>query len=458
METNQSLNLAERFNQWLKESITVKLVSIGFLILVLLIPSAWIQNLMEERQLRAESVITEISEKWSGNQTLSGPILVIPYKIGQITRKAFFLPESLTINGEITPEIRERGIFDAVVYTSQLQTRAVFSEPDFKKLEINTDMVQWKDAHLIVAITDLRGVSDDPKITVGEQTLPAEPAQQIGILTRKFTHDISQYAQDTHQNFSGTGILIPLNWESAESFTGKVTLTFDLKGSDRLSFIPSGKTTTVDLKGPWADPSFDGEFLPTHNISSANFTAQWKILHFNRPFSQQWKEDGVKLAGSEFGLKLLIPVDQYQKSIRTSKYSQLIILLTFMALFLVEITQKVRIHPFQYILIGAALIIYYTLLLSFSEQTGYTTAYWISAIATVALITTYSTTFLKNRRLCILFALLLSVFYSFIYIIILQQDFSLLIGSIGLFLIVAALMYFSRKVNWYNEGSVDQIT
>jgi inner membrane protein len=176
-----------------------------------------------------------------------------------------------------------------------------------------------------------------------------------------------------------------------------------------------------------------------------------EVLHFNRPFSQQWTGNGVELSGADFGVKLLIPVDQYQKSTRTSKYGILIILLTFMALFLVEIIQKIRIHPFQNILIGAALIIYYILLLSFSEHIGYDMAYIISSIATVALISLYSTTFFRNTKLVVLFTALLVLFYTFIYVIILQQDFSLLLGSIGLFLIIGSLMYFSRKVNWYGE-------
>jgi inner membrane protein len=178
------------------------------------------------------------------------------------------------------------------------------------------------------------------------------------------------------------------------------------------------------------------------------------VLHYNRPFSQAWTLSGQPLSGADFGVKLLVPVDQYQKSIRTSKYGILIILLTFMALFLVEITQKIRIHPFQYILVGAALTIYYTLLLSFSEHVGYDVAYLISSIATVALISVYATTFFSNRKLSILFTILLVVFYAFVYIIILQQDFSLLLGSVGLFLIVGTLMYFSRKVNWYQQAAV----
>jgi inner membrane protein len=252
------------------------------------------------------------------------------------------------------------------------------------------------------------------------------------------------------------GILARLNWKNAESFVGDVNIKLKLKGSKRLDFIPAGKTTSVKLTGTWNNPSFDGEFLPaSREITESGFSATWKVLHFNRPFSQQWVGNKQELSGADFGVKLLIPVDQYQKSIRTSKYGVLIILLTFMALFLVEITQKIRIHPFQYILIGAALIIYYTLLLSFSEHLGYDLAYIISSAATVALISAYATTFFRNSKLAILFCVLLVIFYTFIYVIILQQDFSLLLGSIGLFIIIGTLMYFSRKVNWYKETPME---
>ena len=251
---------------------------------------------------------------------------------------------------------------------------------------------------------------------------------------------------------SSSGIVTKLNWENADSFDGNVNIKLKLKGSNRLDFVPVGKTTNVKLSGQWSNPSFDGEFLPAVRvISEEGFSATWKVLHFNRPFAQQWTDNNQELSGADFGVKMLIPVDQYQKSIRTSKYGVLVILLTFIALFLIEITQKMRIHPFQYILIGAALIIYYTLLLSFSEHIGYNLAYVVSSIATVILIGMYSTTFLPNKGLTVLFSLLLIIFYSFIFIIILQQDFSFLLGSLGLFVIVSLLMYFSRRISWYRQ-------
>lgn len=467
--TSSNLNVFERLNRWIQESIMVKLFSIGFLVLILLIPSAWIDDLIQERQSRSEQVIREVADKWSGSQTITGPILVIPFKkqevidrgkdgkeIREHIERAYFLPESLNVDGTVSPEILHRGIFDAVVYQSSLNVKSTFGKPDFKSLDITDENVLWDDAQMIFGVTDLRGISDNPTLTVGDKPYTAEPSNNIGVsvwpsqrsseATRDYSHT------DTQQKSSSNGVIVKLGWEKSEDFTGKFSLKLNLKGSKQLNFVPVGKTTDVKLSGPWKDPSFDGEFLPaSREISDSNFTASWKVLHFNRPFAQQWVDDNQSLQGSDFGVKLLIPVDQYQKSTRTSKYAQLIIILTFVALFLVEITRKIRIHPFQYILIGAALIIYYTLLLSISEQLGYNLAYWIAATATVILITLYSKTFLQNTSLVILLSALMTVFYTFIFVIILQQDLSLLIGSIGLFIIVAALMFFSRKVTWYKE-------
>ncbi len=470
MELATTQNIFERFGRWIQESIMVKLLSIGFLMLILLIPSSWIDDIIGERQDRAVAVMAEVADKWSGSQTLTGPLLVIPYKVQEVidrgkegkevreyVQNAFFLPESLQVSGKINPEILHRGIFDAVVYESALDIKSTFKAPDFKSLSIPEEMIIWKDAHLVLGISDVRGISDQFNFSAFNHTLQAEPSNNIGVIVEtkgsqpSFSYDRNNAPAET---FTKNGIIVRLQATSADDVTGQVAVKLKLKGSNRLDFIPAGKTTTVDLQGAWADPSFDGEFLPaSREITENDFKATWKILHFNRPFSQQWIGQDQHLQSSNFGLKLIMPVDQYQKSMRTSKYSELIILLTFMALFLVEITQKIRIHPFQYILIGAALTIYYILLLSLSEHLGYNLAYGVASVATAAMITAYSRSFLKTWRLTSLFAFVLVIFYTFIFVIILQQDFSLLLGSIGLFLIVGLLMYFSRHVNWYKYSA-----
>lgn len=472
MESNQStLNIFERFNAWIEESITVKLFSIGFLVLILLIPSTWIVELMEERESRAESVMQEVSEKWSNSQTVSGPILVIPYRtiekidrgkngVEQVekTENYYFLPEKLEVTGNLDPKVLQRGIFDAVVYNSKIAFTADFKKPDFKALGIPEENVLWTQAHMILSIADLRGISDNPVFKVGNLSVETEPSSSLGVmLSQNVSPRPSYEPQETISIPTppvSTGIVAKVNWQSVNDFQPTVTLMLNLKGSKSLHFMPTAKTTQVRLAGTWNNPSFDGEFIPEErNVTEKEFSATWKILNYNRPIAQQWSGNNQMISGADFGVNLLIPVDQYQKSIRTAKYGQLIIILTFVALFLVEITKRIRIHPFQYILIGVALIIYYSLLLSLSEQVGYNIAYGIASLATISLVSFYASSFLKNGQLVVLFTSLLTVFYTFIFVIILQQDFSLLLGSIGLFLIVAALMYFSRKVEWYKTSS-----
>jgi inner membrane protein len=447
----------------------VKLASIGFLILILLIPSAWVESIIHEREYRADEVVEEIASKWSGEQTINGPVLIIPYiyryeaevererevngktviekkkEMKERIERAFFLPEKLAINGTVQPEVRHRGIFEAAVYKSKIDLKANFNVPSFANQKIADADILWADAQIVLGIEDLRGISDNPTLLVGGQSLVGEPDNTL--------HYFTEYVDGGNNGGGGgNGVVVKLPWKSAADFSADVSMSLALKGSSSLYFAPVGKTTDVSLSGPWANPSFDGKFLPTDpQIDEKGFAASWKILHYNRPFSQSWFGEEKNLTGSDFGAKLLIPVDQYQKSMRSAKYGVLVIILTFVSLFMVEIMQKVRIHPFQYILIGAALIIYYTLLLSFSEQVGYNLAYLIATVATVTLIGLYSTTFLKSRLLVTIFKSLLTFFYAFIFVIIQMQDFSLLLGSIGLFLIIGAIMYFSRGIRWYKE-------
>jgi inner membrane protein len=434
----------------------LKLFSIGFMVILLLLPQSWVTSLMEERQVRAAEVKNEIAGKWSGEQTLTGPLLRIPFtrttttmqivkgkpveEIFKTVEYAYFLPDILTAQGHLTPHVRHRGIFDAIVYDASLYLAAQFPQPDFQKWGINDTQVHWKEASLLLGITDLRGISENPGITVGTVKLTGEPASNLGVT-------IQPHGSKTSEQ----GVIVALPWKSKQDFAEAVTLNLRLKGSERLYIVPVGKTTEVNLSGDWASPSFDGTLLPakTPEVSESRFSADWKVLSFNRPFAQQWINDEQTLQDSSVGVRLDLPADQYQKSIRTSKYGILIIFLAFTALFLVEISGKIRVHPFQYILIGAALMIYYALLLSLSEHLGYNLAYGLAALATVVLVSLYSSTFLPTRSFILLFTSVMIGFYAFIFVIVQAEDYSLLIGSVGLFLIMAAIMYFSRHINWY---------
>jgi inner membrane protein len=439
-------------------SVLLKLALIGFLTLILLIPSVLIQELITEREGRQEEVNLEISEKWSGSQLVQGPVLVLPYKTiskainqesdkissRELVTNIYILPETLTIDSKAEPETLHRGIFDAVVYKTQIKVNGNFSTLEIKKSGINPEMILWDKAKVVIGLSDLKGLDNKPILKVGDVDYEAEP-DFTGL-----------------KLFSNNLIVLP---DLANTKNSNLTFSFDLniRGSNQLSFLHIGKNTTVNVKGTWKNPSFIGRYLPEQrHISDSTFSASWKMPYFNRPFPQQWIEENSNMIAKDstsvnsikaqdilgaFGVKFLMPIDQYQKTYRTAKYAILIILLTFISLLFTELLSKKKVHLLQYVLIGAAMIIFYALLLSLSEQMGFNLAYLIASFATVGLIGLFIQSLLKSRKTALLFAGILGVLYSFIFIIIQLQDMALLVGSIGLFLIIAALMYLSQKVS-----------
>lgn len=437
------------FLYWLKESVSVKLAFIGLLIILLLAPSVLVQNLIQERAQRQDETEKQVSDQYSGEQLIQGPVLVIPYKkqlkesdnsgkeiIKDVTNNLFLLPNELNYNANVSPDILHRRIFEVVVYNGTVKVSGNFSKADLASLSITADQLMPEKAKLLFSISDLKGLKTNPQLKIAGQTATAEPAFGDTVFA--------------------SGLQVAVNLSGMVDKSIPFEFNLDLKGSKELSFLHLGKTTDVTVKGNWSSPSFDGRYLPdTRNIDtkSNTFDAKWRMLYYNRPFPQQWVDDlnvlkTKKADDATFGVKLRLPVDQYQKTTRSSKYAILIIMLTFISLFLTEMISKHRIHVFNYVLIGAAMIVYYTLLLSFSEQVGFTFAYLIASAATVILVAAFLRSLIKSFKTAGLFAFILSLFYAFIYVIIQLEDLALLVGSVALFLVVATLMYFSRKINW----------
>jgi inner membrane protein len=430
----------EKQPQWYQQSILVKLGVITLLILLLLIPSAWIQDLIVERQETQKLNISTISNNWSGSQLIQGPVLVLPYNkqltsaAGNQTGFIYVLPQALHIKAALNSELYKKGLVDVTVYNTRVLLQGNFNQPDLAKLGISPTQVMYNKARLIFSISDLKGLKNSPSINVQGQSYASEPvADQEPLFTN--------------------ALQVSLPWPQS----GQVPFNYnlDIKGSNDLDFLHIGKTTDVEMTGNWKSPVYNGRNLPdSRSVNKDGFSAKWHLLYYNRPFPQQWVNDHTILnerkgrANAISGVKLQVPVDEYRKITRTAKYSTLIILLTFVSLFLTEIIRKQRIHLFNYTLIGAAMIVYYTLLLSFAEKIGYNYAYLVSSISTISLIAVFTASLLKNSKAAVLFAAILSIFYGFIFIIIQLEEYALLVGSIALFVIVAALMYFSRKINW----------
>lgn len=421
----------------LKHSIGARLSIIGFLTFILLIPSFLIQELISERQNRRDSVAEEISKKWGREQTITGPVISVPYKhhiesgkVEQTIRYAHFLPENLEINGAINSEVRYRGIYNVIVYSSNLSISGTFPALDMNSLNIPLEDYMLEDAIVAVGISDLTGIKDIITINWNDKEYLANP----GIVST---------------DVLASGISISPDLENANQ---EYNFRFDLNlnGSSGLLFAPVGKQTNIQLSSDWPNPSFTGNFLPVdREISSSGFSSEWNVLHLNRNFPQQWLGSNQKISDSTFGVNLLLSVDEYQKNMRTAKYAIMFISLTFLTFFMIELLSKRIIHPVQYLLIGFALLIFYTLLLSISEYLVFSLAYLLASAAIISLITIYSYSVLSEKlKSGIIFGVLI-ILYGYLYILMQLQDYALLMGSLGLFLVLALVMYLTRNIDWF---------
>ncbi|PCJ20762.1 MAG: cell envelope integrity protein CreD [Candidatus Cloacimonadota bacterium] len=422
-----------------KDSIGLKALIIAFLILVLLIPTAMVTSLVYERKNRRNTVIREISEKWGQQQTISGPILTLPYKHHFTDDKGHkkhyqkyihFLPDKLSIVGELFPEKRYRSLYETVVYKSNIQMEGEFSYPDLTGLGISPEYVQFNDAFFSIGVSDTKGISDKMTFIVNSKSMKLEP----GLI-----------CQDVLS--SGVHARIKINQQNKLKFK----ISTIIKGSEYIQFTPIGKETYLNLKSSWPDPSFNGSFLPNERkISKKGFEAKWKILNLNRNYPQKWIESQHRIDQSSFGVKLFIEADVYQQTMRSVKYAFMFILFTFTAFFFCEILNNRRVHPIQYLLIGLAVIVFYTLLLSISEYIDFDIAYLIATIATVSIITLYAKSILKSNQMAIAVCGVLTILYGFLFILLQLKDMALLLGSFGLFIVLSTSMYLTRHIDWYN--------
>jgi len=440
MNTEQSP--FEKLNRWLKQSVGLKLMTITILMLLLLIPASMIKSIIQEREVLNKSVLNEVSSKWAEGQQINGPILTIPLvyeyqkdenKIITKTKHLYILPENLKVTGDIEPNKLKRGIYEVVVYRSKLKVTGNFDLKG-KINQANLKEIQYDKAFLTVGISDLRGIEDQIIVNWDKEKLSVEPGSKLVDLVN-----------------SGISIDLP---NLTDQMNKKVDFSFDLnlQGSQNLSFVPVGSTTEVNLNSPWSSPSFNGNFIPKNRkIDDSGFKASWKVLLLNRNYPQSWVDHNFssKLMSSSFGVDLIMPLDDYQKSMRSAKYAAMTIALIFLVFFLVEIMNGRRIHPFQYTLVGLALCLFYVLLISISEHSNFNIAYLISAGISSLLILLYSRSVFQSAKFTgILSATILGI-YTFLFVTLQLADYALLMGSIGLTTILGITTYFTRNINWY---------
>ncbi len=446
-ETTMDLNNELLTTQKNSNKLLYKAITTGLLILAMLVPTFFVENIIQERANRQQEVVKEVSAKWANAQTITNPYLYIPYisseknKNGKdtlINRSLLILPENLSTNSSIIPEERPRSIYKVLLYKSATQSTGNFLIQLPK--EIKLESLLLNEARICIGISDFKGIEEKIVVQFNNTNYELTPG-----LPNKQLDDIGLSAPI---QLSSDALSKPLHFG----------VQIKLKGSEKLYFTPLAGNSSFKMNGKWSSPSFDGITLPNErSISKNKFDANWTFNKASLPFTTTLTEfDEINKSSFAFGVNMIQPADQYAKTERSIKYAILIIGLTFSLFFIIELMQKKPLHPIQYILVGIALCIFYTLLLSIGEFMQFNYAYLLAASATILLIFFYTKSHFGSWLTASIFGGILTVLYGFILVLIQLEDTALLVGSIGLFIVLALVMYSSRKINWY-QPSLTQV-
>ncbi len=426
----------------LARSATLKVATLGMLSLALLVPAVFVRALIHEREARQTAVRTQIASTWSGPQILSGPMLTLTYarRAGERqrpqVRRRHVLPLDTVWEVTLEPERRRRGLYEAVLYRARLQ-----AEGSFPPIPMEIDGYQLSGAVLGFGLSEGRGIEAGAKLEVGGRSSDLEPgAAPVG--------QAAVFGQAVHS------VIGP---ELLRGGALPFRLDLDLRGSERLLFQATARETTLQVVSSWSAPGFVGARLPDrHEIGSGGFSATWQAPHFTRALPGAWWEgevDVAELPQGAMGVELVLEADGYQRTERAVKYALLFIVTTFALFFMFEVLGEQRIHPVQYLLIGAALCVFYLLLLSLTEQLGFGVSYAAAATATTLLIGGYTRAALRSWLRALYGIATLTVLYGYLYVVLRAEDYALLLGSVGLFLVLCLVMYLTRGLDWYTTSS-----
>ena len=434
----------------MRNSATARLVVMGGLAVLLLVPLTWVQSIVSERAQRRGTATDEVSMTWGGAQTIGGPLLSVPYTVAWVDNmgrqqrsagRAFFLPRTIQIDGQAATDLRYRGIFQVPVYHTTLKVSGTFTRPDVDWIRPLPKFVDWDRASLLVGLGDPHGVTRRATLQWRGTEVPfAGGVEDAGLIRTGLHADLPSLET------AAAGTELPFSF------------TLELNGTRDLRFLPAAGETVVALTSTWPHPSFSGTALPENrSISREGFTAQWRVQDFGRAYAARWTSADMnrdqlatQAQGSAFGVTFIQPVDIYQQAERAVKYAVLFLVLTFLTFFLWEIFSATLLHPMQYAFVGFAMCVFYLLLVSISEHMGFDRAYLIAAGVTTVLIGGYAWAVLRGlaRGASVLAALATS--YGFLYMLLRLEDYALLAGSVGLFLVLAVVMFVTRRMNWYD--------
>ncbi|MCP5396548.1 MAG: cell envelope integrity protein CreD [Sphingomonadaceae bacterium] len=432
----------------------------------LLLPLLAVYALVYDRQHQARVAQDSITVGWGGPQVVSGPVLVIPYRAERVTSEQidgktvtrtvverdelFLSPESQQVTTDIDPDVKERSIYKTVIYLAKLGGTARFVlPPDLERFGVKRDQLLLNEAEFRFGASDSRGLQTDTKVAVNGTALPLKPGNGVA-------------------SSGGSGFFGYFEWAEGEPLN--VTWSYSLRGSRSLTLVPRGGSTEWKAKSSWPHPSFEGDFLPEHETSASGFSADWSVTNLALGQSLLLDDDPGAPVVSDPGdrslymgetgsgqsmaatIRLVDPVDVYSRVDRSVKYGFLFIGFTFVAFLMFDIVGGARVAAAEYLLTGAGLVLFFVMLLAFSEVIGFTLAYLLASAAIIGLLTAYSAAVLGSwGRARFIGALLLGL-YALLYVLLSLEAWSLMIGSVLLFFALAGVMYATRKIDWSSVG------
>ena len=428
-----------------------KTLIVAFLMILLAIPLAMVREVISERTENRQQATEDVARAHAGAQVLTGPVLHVPYtetytrtvvvdvekntkrqETVRESRVATVFPSLMDTRSRLTTETRWRGIFPVTVYNSRHDSSGRFVWSAVAPRE-KGGQIALGQPWLTLGVSDLRGLLGRPVLTLAGQSLAvaASPATEQLPLPLAAPVDVALLKPGTTLDF---------------------TLGMDLAGTGRIGYVPLADDNRVTLSSAWPHPSFGGDFLPRQrDVSDDGFEAQWSVPSLSTQAQQQFlSADKERPALDSFSVALEDPVDVYRLTERAAKYGMMFIVLTFAAFFVLEMVKRWRIHPMQYLMIGAALVLFFLLLLSLSEHLDFRLAYLIGSTACITLLAHYLRHVLGGWRAGLGMGGLLVALYGVLYGILISEDNALMMGSLLLFGVLAAIMVATRKIDWYN--------
>lgn len=438
--------MKERRFEGITKKIGAKPFIILIMVLIFLIPVSFIKSLVRDRSYYYKDAVSTILQPKGGEPHLEGLLLAIPYtsktettdnqgktSIEEKTNYIITVPESYNLQTTVKPEYLSRGIFEVPVFNCSVLVQGDFTPIEYVHYNIDEKTIDWQNAMLLLGVSNKKSFTQTPLVQVDNKNLTMSLLSPSN--SSPFTNTIFY---DLPKNFLKDGF--------------SYTINIELQGGKALHITPLATNNSFSVSSSWATPGFTGGWLPEErNISDNGFSALWNIAGLSTNIPKTWlSTKSMSFQNYEkVNIAFFTPVDNYQKTERSVKYALLFLIIPFFAIFVFEVFTKIHIHPVQYCLIGLENVIFYLLILSISEHFSFVLTYWIASISVSLVMFLYAAAIFKKIRWGGFFALVQIISYTFLFGTLQSEDYALLIGSLGLFFVVALLMLLTRKVDWY---------